>query len=564
MSLNGALEVGRSGLIASQTALQVTGSNLANAATEGYTRRAVHLQPKRDEMGFGGQYVGRGVEVGAITRVIDESLLARLRDAIGEEQAAKAERNFLSQLEALQNELSENDLSSLLSEFFNSWSEVANNPEDGATRAVVIQQGVSVASRISTLREDYASLRNQIDEQIENTVETINDVVGRIGQLNFEIAQLEVEAGEAASLRDQRDQLVNELSEHFELDVVEMPSGAVNVLVNSLPIVLAADAPGIELRRESVGDQLDVRLAVRDRGFEFEPTSGTLGALMRARNQGVNRAIDELETLAGTLVTEVNRIHSSGQAQVPVTQYVGANPVNLLTENLNHGDVGLPSEIRNGSLLVHVTHQATGQRVTHRVDVDGDTMSLQDLTAELSTSLGGAQMTASIDAERRLVITADPGYAISFSDDTSGALAALGINTFFTGTGAGDIDVASVLKDAPARLAVGKDHVGGSNGTALDIAAMQDARLEDLGELSLREYWQNAVNQLAVRSGQAGTAVETNGLVRESLDAQFQSISGVSIDEETISLLSYQRQFQAASRYISTIDETLQELLRLV
>ena len=244
MSLNGALEVGRSGLIASQTALQVTGSNLANAATEGYTRRVVHLQPKRDEMGFGGQYVGRGVEVGAITRVIDESLLARLRDAIGEEEAAKAERNFLSQLESLQNELSENDLSTLLSEFFNSWSEVANNPEDGATRAVVIQQGVSVAGRISTLREDYATLRNQIDEQIENTVETINDVVGRIGQLNFEIAQLEVEAGEAASLRDQRDQLVNQLSEHFELDVVEMPSGAINVLVNSLPIVLAADAPG--------------------------------------------------------------------------------------------------------------------------------------------------------------------------------------------------------------------------------------------------------------------------------------------------------------------------------
>ena len=313
-----------------------------------------------------------------------------------------------------------------------------------------------------------------------------------------------------------------------------------------------------------MGDQLDLSLAVRDRGFEFEPTSGTLGALMRARNEGVNRSIDELETLASTLITEVNRIHASGQAQVPVTRYVGANPVNLTTENLNLADTGLPSAVANGSFMIHVTHQATGQRVTHRVDVDGDEQSLTDLVASVNAAVGPANMNASIDAERRLVLEADPGYAISFSDDSSGALAALGINTFFTGTGAGDIDVASGLQDAPARLAVGKDHVGGSNGTALDIAAMQDTRLTGLGELSLREYWQNAVNQLAVRSGQAATAVDTNGLVRESLDAQFQSISGVSVDEETISLLSYQRQFQAASRYISTIDQTLQELLRLV
>jgi len=564
MSLNGAMEVGRSALIASQTALQVTGSNLANAATEGYTRRAISLAPKRDEIGFGGQYVGRGVEISGIVRVVDESLLARLRDAIGEEQSARAERNFLTQLEALQNELSENDLSSLLSEFFNSWSEVANNPEDGATRAVVVQQGVSIASRISNLREDYAVLRNQIDDQIANTVDTINDLVSRVGQLNFEIAQLEVEAGEAASLRDQRDQMLNQISEYFEIDVYEQPSGAVNVLVNSLPIVLGSDAPGIEMRRESVGDQLEVRLAVRDRGFEFQPTSGSLGALLEARETGVNRAIDELETFAGSLITEVNRIHTSGQSQVPVTRYVAANPVDDLTVNLNLGDAGLPSPIENGSLMVHLTHLDSGQRIAYRVDVAGDEMSLQDLAVELSASLGGAQMSASIDAERRLVLEADPGYAISFSDDTSGALAALGINSFFTGTGAGDIDVTQALQDIPARLAVGADHVGGSNGTAVAIATMQDERIEALDGLSLREYWQNAVNQLAVRSGQAGTAVETNGLVRESLDAQFQSISGVSVDEETINLLTYQRQFQAASRYISTIDETMQELLRLI
>ena len=160
MSLNGALQIGRSGLMASQTALQVVGSNLTNAATEGYTRRVVNLESKLDQsLGYGGQFIGRGVDVAGINRVVDEALQARIRTALGDEAAAGARRNFFSQLEALQYELSDNDISSMLSEFFNGFSELANNPEDGATRAIVVQQGVSIASRIGGLREDYELLR---------------------------------------------------------------------------------------------------------------------------------------------------------------------------------------------------------------------------------------------------------------------------------------------------------------------------------------------------------------------------------------------------------------------
>ncbi len=564
MSLNGALQIGRSGLMASQTALQVVGSNLTNAATEGYTRRVVNLESKRDQsLGYGGQFIGRGVDVSGINRVVDEALQARIRTALGDEAAAGARRNFFSQLEALQYELSDNDISSMLSEFFNGFSELANNPEDGATRAIVVQQGVSIASRIGSLRDDYELLREQIDLQIFNTVEAINDTVERIGRLNFEIAQMEVESGEAASLRDQRDVLINELSKHFEVDVIELPSGSVNILVNSLPIVLGPDAPGVEMRRRSEGGEVEVRLGIRGRGYDIIPQNGSLSALLETREQGVNEAIEQLDFFANALISEVNRVHASGQSQIPSSRYEGSVRVFLPEENLNFGDVGLPSRISNGSFMVHVTHEATGQRVAHRIDVDGNTTSMNQLVDRINQAMGGGNAAATMAPDGRLILESAAGYGLSFSDDTSGALAALGINTFFVGDSAANIDVAESIKASPGRLAVAADHIPGSNGTALAMARLQDQPIESLGGLSLRGHWQDQVNKLAVRTAQAGTDVETTSLVRESLDAQFQAVSGVSVDEETISMLTYQRQFQAASRFIATIDEALQELLRL-
>lgn len=564
MGLNGSLEIGRSGLIASQTAMQVVGNNLANAATEGFSRRRVDLLPRADEQGYGRQYVGRGVEVGSIQRVVDTALLARFRDSVSEQSASQATQGFLEQIESLQNELSENDLSTLLSEFFNSWSEVANNPDDGATRAVVLQQGVAISSRIGDLREDYSVLRDQVDNQIENTVSEINDIVGRLGTINFEIAQLEVEAGEASALRDQRDTLINQLSEYFEVDVFEGPNGSVNVVVNSLPIVLGADAPGIELRREVEDGDISVSLAVAERGFEFTPTTGTLGALLESRTNGIDQAIADLESLATALISEVNNLHASGQPNVSVPFWQGQTVLQDTSANFNLADAGLPSRVENGSFMIHVTHEASGQRVAHRIDVDGDTDSLDDLAVSINAVLGIPNMNAGIDAQRRVFLQADPGYSISFSDDTSGALAALGINTFFTGDSATTMNVREDMLDKPALLSVGSDHVGGTNGTALAIARLEREPIEALGDLSMREYWQNTVNGLAVQTGQARSASETASLVRESLYAQMQSISGVSVDEETINLLSYQRQFQAAARFIDVIDQSLQELLRLV
>jgi flagellar hook-associated protein 1 FlgK len=564
MTLSSALQVGRSALTASQAALQVAGNNMANAATEGFHRRSVHLAPVRGEIVGRGHLVGRGVQIESIRRDIDEALQARYRDAVGDENAAGIAERFLTSIEALQNELSDNDLSSLLSEFFNSFSELANSPSDAAVRSVVTQQGVRLSGRIADLRQDYAEVLGQVDEQLGVTVKTVNDLLDRIADLNREIVLSETGIGEAAALRDQRDLLIDELAEHIDVTVLEHGSGSVDILVNSIPIILAGASRGIELRKETVGGVLEVTLRVAEDGTHLDATTGTIGGLLDQRENGaVTPSLNALDAFASQLIYQVNRLHAQGQGQHGFEDATGTTLVADTTATLNTAAAGLPFSVENGSVFLHVTHQDTGERKTYQINVDGDTMSLDDLIAEINTVVAVPNVTAGLSVENAFTLTADPGYEFSFSDDTSGILTALGVNTFFTGESARTIDVNQVILDDPSLLAVGGRHVPGSNDTALALASLQDVPVDALNGLSLRGFWQDTVTDLSVKTGTARAAAESSALVRESLFSQIQGVSGVSLDEESINLLTFQRQFQAAARFISVIDETLQILISL-
>jgi len=563
MSINGALQVGRSALAVSQAALQTAGNNMANAATVGYSRRSVHLVPANDQMVSAGAYVGLGVELMTVRREVDLALQSRLRDAISEQHAAVIDQRFLTQIETLQNELTDNDLSTLLSEFFNSFSELANNPQDPAIRSLVVQQGSAVASRIAELRTGYASVRAQADRSLGQSVNAANDVLQSIAQLNAQIAGAEHDGTQAAALRDQRDVLLEQLASFVEISTVQQANGSIDVFVGSTPIVLGAVSRGLELRSGTISGEPIVTLRVHADGTTLDPRTGEIGALMRQRDQVVTPALNSLDTFAAALIHEVNRLHSQGQGLIGFASLAGHTAVQDPSANLNHTDADLPAPIQPGSFFIHVTNTQTGLRTAHRIDVNGETMSLNDLVNEINAAASVPNITASINADRQFTLTAAAGYEISFSDDTSGALASLGINTFFTGRSGADVAVSAALQNDPRLLAAGAGHVPGSNDTALGLANLQDAAVHALGERSLRNFWQESVSHVAVRLSAANAKVESSKLVRESIHAQAQAVSGVSLDEEAINMMMFQRQFQAAARFISVIDETLQTLLSI-
>ena len=563
MSLNGALEVGRSGIVASQAGIQVAGNNMANAATEGYSRQVVRLTPARGQtIGFGST-IGLGVQLQSITRQVDTAIQARLRDAISNEQGAVISQRFLSAIESIQNELSDNDLSTLMSDFFNGFSELANNPEDQSIRSVVVQTAVNLADRMNQLRTDYTSVRNEINRDIGVSVERVDAILGELSIVNRQIAETEFGVGPANGLRDQRDLLVNELSEFMEVNAIEQPNGAVDVFVGSVPIVLAGQSRGVELREESVDGEVVVSIRIKDDQSRLDIDSGRLGGLLASRDGAVEPAIAAIDQLAAALIQQVNRVHSQGQGQHGYLEITGQTRVYDSSLNLNNPNAELPFRIENGSFEVHITHPDSGERMTEQILVDGNAMSLDDLVATLNASIDHPGFIASISPDNSLNLEVTEGYELSFSDDTSGALAALGMNTIFAGENATDIAINEVIINDLQLLAAGSGHTEGSNSTALAIAALQDEPNDAINGQSLREFWQQSVNELAVKTNTANAKIESSRLVRENLSAQMQAVSGVSLDEEAINLLSFQRQFQAAARFISVIDETLETLLSI-
>jgi flagellar hook-associated protein 1 FlgK len=212
---------------------------------------------------------------------------------------------------------------------------------------------------------------------------------------------------------------------------------------------------------------------------------------------------------------------------------------------------------------MHVKSLATGLRTTVLVAVNPATASLTDLRNAINAALPLGTASASITADNTLRLDATAGYELTFANDTSGVLAGLGINSLFGGYDAKTIEVNAAILGDPRLLSVGQGHVEGSNGGALAIAGLSTQQIESLGGRSIRGYWTAATTELGVRAEAANNRADSTRLVRESLDSQIQAMSGVSIDEESINMLAYQRQFQAAARFITVIDETIQQLLAL-
>lgn len=580
MGLSTSLQIGRSALNASQVAIQTTGNNLANAATPGYSRQILSFTPIRDTR-YGSSFVGRGVQLGGIQRQVDSALAARLGTGISQESAASTNHDLLSAVEATLNELTDNDISSGLSSFFNIWSELANTPGNNATRTLVIQQGSTLAGQMRAMRSDLLSMRSQVDQQLDASARQADDLLNTIASLNREIVDSEGGNGQANGLRDQRDTLVRELSQYIDCTAVEQPDGSVNVLVGSLPVVLGGDSRGLELVRRADGSDTSVDVYMRQPQERIEISSGRIGALLDQRGTLVDDTIDRLDRVASQLIFQVNRLHSQGYSSTPMTGVTGTQNISTadvtrsLNDPANTSFASLPFRAENGGFSVTVRNAATGESQTVRIDVDldgidstgarrfTDDTSLQDIRDALNAI---PNMTATINANGTLSINSASGFDFSFSEDTSGALAVLGVNTYFTGTDASNINIRQALVDQPTLLCAGRMNgtTPADNGTAMAITLLQDQAVDALGGSTIRSAWGDAVQQIGIRTDAAASRAEATTLVRESLEAQQAAVSGVSIDEESINLITYQRQYQGAARFISVVDELTQTLMSIL
>lgn len=570
--LNSALQIGRSALIGYQNALQVVGSNISSAGSPDYTRLSPRLDPLQGQLLTGDLQPGAGVALTEIQRNIDEALEGRVRLAIGSEASALALQQTLAQVEALFDDLSGAGISTRLSEFYTSFDELQNTPEEMAVRDFAVMAAVRLAESIRALRGQLTMLTDSIDGQIGAIVHRADEIAQEIARLNEEITTAEAgRSGQATGLRDQRDARLRELSTYFDVSVREQPNGTVNVYVGSEALIQGNSVRGLSAVREFDGEVQRTTVRFTDTNQQMEIRGGQLEGLINSRDSDTQ--IKALDELAAGIIAEVNRIHADGQGLTGLTSVTGSYDVLATDVALDGAAAGLPFPPQDGSFYIAVVDNLTGTPVAYRIDVtlDGtDTgTSLDSLVADINAQVDG--VTASITSDNKLHLQAGDGVTFTFGydgqaarSDTSGVLAALGINTLFTGRDASDMGVNQLLADQPALLAAAGVFAAGDGSTAGRVAALDTAVHDRFGQSSITDFYNAIAGNVAVGTAAARSNAEGASTVLQSLRSQRESISGVSLDEEAIALLQYERAFQGAARFISVVDDMLSQLMAML
>lgn len=565
MSLFASIQQSANALQVNQIGLHVVGNNIANANTPGYIRQELIQTPA-----FGRKYgdiaLGSGVRAVGVVQQLDNHVIERLRQTESALSASEAQGAVNSQMEAIFGELTNGDLSSQIGEFSNSINDLMNQPGNDALRRMVLERGKLLTGNIRDTSQQLGGIINHLNQEVRTAANEINRLTGQVAKLNQRIVEVEggrTSGSDAVGLRDERIQALQELSKLVDIRAVEQASGSVTVFVGGEYLVAdSIQRPvAVGLRTDGDKDVPEIRLA--DTDSPLQVSGGKLQGLYAARDSGVGQVTQELDQFARNLIEQFNRIHSQGQGVDGFSEATGSYASDDRTAPLDLA--GLPLKIKNGDFKISVLDQATGitNTSTIRVKLTGGTSdtSLVDVASAINAVSG---VSASVTAEGKLRISANSdSLRFSFQEDTSGFLAAAGVNTFFVGSSASTIAINSVVADNPRMLAASLSGVGSGTDNAMRMAQAFDEPLDGLGGQSIKQSYEDLVVRMTQDINvQAGVSDGLKNFYK-TLEAQHLAVSGVNLDEEAVKMMFYQRAFQASSRVIQTSSEMLDVLVNL-
>ncbi len=546
------LNTAKLGLQTHQLGVEVTGHNIANVQTPGFSRQTVTLEPNTPRtVGNMGQ-IGTGVTGTAITRAHDQFLFKQILSENGTMGNFSVRRDVFDRLEILLNESTGTNLNNEMNQFFSALSDLAINPTGLPERTNVILAGDSLSRVFNTLGGALTQERTNLDARIEDEVNLINANLNEIVRLNEAIHGTETGNFSANDLRDQQDMLVKDLSEKLDINFITSSDGKMNLtLADGSPLVMGSQSFQLStVTNPDNGGLLDVQITNTSGGLTNITNviqGGEMRGLLDMRDVEVRNVQDQLDRLAASIITEVNRVHQQGLALDGTTGHNFFSAPTTTTQasvlNTGNGTVAVtnPSSTTTStdkyqiqftsSTLFNLVNQTTGQTVsTGNAFVSGTTFNLQGFGVTITN--GGTLFAA--------------GDTIDFSTSENAA------NT---------ISVDTALANNPNLLAAGLTSTGDGD-NALALSNLQTAGIfsgqsfnTSAGSADFGDFYNGILNGVGVGSRSAQTIAEQQEGVMLQLDIRRESTSGVSLDEEMINLIKFQQAFQASARLINVVDE---------
>lgn len=480
------LNIGASGLAAAQAGLLVTGHNIANAATPGYSRQGLEQSTNTPQF-LGGSYFGQGTNVSAVKRIYSQFLAAEVASA--QTRAAELDTHS-SELAQINNVLADPNagLSPALQELFDAVQDLAADPASIPARQSVLAAGSGLANRFHSLDERLDQLRTGVNSQIVSVVDSINAAARQIAALNERIVRAQAVSGgrPANDLLDQRDALLAELNGQLRVTTSAEGDGSLNVFVgNGQPLVVGVQASQLQAIQDPLDPgRLDVAFALPTGGSvplqESALSGGTLGGLLRFRTESLDSAQNALGRIALGLAQTFNAQHRLGQ---DLNGALGGDffvmpAARVYSGTSNSGTAVLATVIDDATQLAAADYRVTalgaGSFSVTRLS-DGVTVSSGALPASvdgLTISLASGSANAGDSFLVQPTRSGAHDIAVAFSDVRAIAAAGpLRTQAALANTGSGAISAGSIA--STSGLAAAAPHIAPPLTLAFDAAAGQ-------------------------------------------------------------------------------------------
>ena len=582
------LSIAKDALAAQQYGIYVTGHNIANVNTPGYSKQRAVLEA-RDPAPFGGVVLGRGVNTTEITRNCDQVIENRVMQEKSDLYSFKGMENYMVALEGLFNENTDNSLSNILGDFWNRWHDIANSPSAVPERIALYEHSKLLSEQFNSLDVDLEQLRTDLTNTVDAGVGRVNEITSEIAGLNAEIIVMGVDAS-ANDLKDQRNVLCSELAEYIDMKVFQQEHDSFTIVsAKGVSLVDGDTSYDLELDGTSVKWQGS---GTNEVDITDHISKGKLGGFLEMRDEVVAKYKQDLTELASEFIWAVNEQHSegvglSGFSSVTGT-YVASTPGNAITASgLSYED---KVDDTNKTFEIWLF-----DNVGDPYDTDGGTAGIQPITITVTPGMTVTGLETAIDGTTGVqasitnglfTIGIDTGEvptlgSFAFANDTSNVLAALGINTFFTGSTAGGMGVNSQIgsdKDYIAAAQIDSttgSFATGDNTNAQAIADLQysstqisewtydriNGNTEGTSTATIEEYYHSLIGSLGIKASSIKRSSSFSENMVHELETMRDSISSVSLDEEMAQLMQYQHAYSAAAKLFSVADEMMQTLL---
>ena len=617
-SIFNALHIGYSGLNAAQIGIDTTGNNIANAETEGYSRQRV-VTAAATPVAITPGARGNGTRITEIVRVFDSFVNNRYSTAAQNKEYSDTLKKNLEELSTYFPEIENVGIKEDLKNYFDLWQSLASNPSNTAVKVALAQQTQTLTQHISQTQAKIGALQRSTDDQISVNVEEVNRIGGQIAELNRSIDVAESDGvSNANDLRDQREMLSMSLKKLIGATVfsgniqtntpvdsnIATKTGSYTIQVGGFNIVDGSFFHPIGVDAKSNAGQFNDIYYERQDGVQFpfadKITGGKIGALIELRGSLISsdgtfkdgflqETMNTFDTFSKGLIEATNNLYAQtatdsmqsnalsfgdGQALLSTDENFKAGTFDLVAYDIDGNEVARRSVnidtstvIANASatnLMSDGTPNSIAQQLQAQKDDNGDNNALNDFDDMITATFAKPSNIFTLSMKGNY---AAAGFTFSIEDRGTNFAGVTGMNRFFDGNNAKNIELSAPLQNNASSIRAFKAPTSGDNQTALGMLQLQFSTFdfkEDYNtsiSATIYGYFDLAVTRVGTRTNAAIASNDTITAQFNAIKQEHDSISKVSIDEEMANLIRYQTSYGAAAKVITTIDQMMTTLL---